>query len=163
MARYDITHACGHSTAHQIYGGNARREEQAGWEARRPCPECRAAHAHQRDTTAATQIRQADENDGLPELSGTDRQIPWGTRVRRERLEQVRDYLETTLGGQGAERVWPLVLRLARHQGEAGWWIDHRRATGPAVWEALLVGAGEAEAEQVLEQAERACREEARP
>lgn len=65
-----------------------------------------------------------DEQHGLPELNGTEKQIAWATRNRYEVLTEILDS-EDQLPEQSAEQVIEVSKSLTR----AGWWLDNTTDT----------------------------------
>ena len=75
MAKYTVTRSCGHSETHQLYGKYTERERKIAWMETTLCREC--YRAKQADDAAA-KTRDA----GLPELTGTPKQIAWAESIR---------------------------------------------------------------------------------
>lgn len=131
MAKYQITHACGHTVTHNIVGTNVRgeREQRAEWLAARPCQDC---HRKQQ------QERAAEANKGLPALVGTEKQIAWAEQIRakaassllpiREMIDARRD-LEPTQAN-----VIITVIDNALAQTDSRYWIDNRDASFDGRW-----------------------------
>ncbi len=62
-----------------------------------------------------------DEEHGLPELTGSDRQVRWSTTVRYQVLTELIDAAETRPGPFDAEQIIEVAKALVR----AGWWLDN--------------------------------------
>ncbi len=93
-------HACGHAGERvQMYGPTDGRERRLRAMERQDCPECRAMRAKEQAAAA-----------GLPELSGTPKQIAWASEIRERALR--------LLPAEQAEKVKP--------ETSARWWIDHQ-------------------------------------
>lgn len=140
MAKYEITHTCGHLQTHQIYGPNTRgqRAYQARQLAARPCDTCTRATRDQ-VSAAATEMAQAA---GWPTLTGTPRQIAWAQTLRADVLAALIAELadHPQIPDAIREEVVDLYTRVALREQDAGWWITSfaRRGTGrPA---AIIVG-----------------------
>lgn len=75
MAKYNITHSCGHTQEHQIYGTNrhGERDRKVEWLENNLCGECYKAEM----TAWAT-----ESNKQWPELVGSEKQIAWAMRIR---------------------------------------------------------------------------------
>lgn len=118
MAKYAITHSCGHQVTHQIAGPTKDRDGRVRWLAERPCQECQRA---------AEAAEAADRNQaaGLPALAGTAKQVTWA--------EQIRADFEVFAGKLGAyaktdqeRQTFAAWVAWVRGQTTAAWWIDHR-------------------------------------
>lgn len=90
MAKYQVTFTCGHTETIQLFGKTSERERWIEWaEQNKVCPECyekQKKEARQVATWAAA--KEADEN-GLPTLSGSDKQIKWAETIRAEKLAEI--------------------------------------------------------------------------
>lgn len=124
MARYEITHSCGHIEDHQIYGTNVHgeRERKAEWLSGRLCSACYQAQKEQdarqrEDDNAAAATENAEM--GLVALSGSDKQILWA--------EAIRKTARTALSGIVKADRADVVFALLNLPTTASWWIDHRR------------------------------------
>lgn len=67
--------------------------------------------------------RQANQQEGLPPLEGTPRQVDYAEVVRHQRLAEAR------------RRLRPSEVRMLSEVTSAQWWIDHRRTQ----WSRLLL------------------------
>lgn len=121
MGKEYVTHSCGHEVVHQLYGPHASRDRKAAYLATQACPDCQKAA---RDLANAAKNAEAAEQAnaaGLPELTGSEKQIAWATTIRQEKLgqiEQINDYGLSLLTGQTA----------------ASWWIDLRNEDFSSVY-----------------------------
>ena len=77
------------------------------------------------------------EDEDLPRLTGTPKQVAWATTLRRKALSDVAAYLEYVFESQGRQSpsVKDMELLEAKKeraleplvaQTEAAWWIDRR-------------------------------------
>lgn len=97
-------HACGHSgERYQAYGHHSGRERQLAAIEAHLCPDCRKAAAE----------KTAQEN-GLPMLSGSPKQISWASDIRERALR--------LLPSERSEKLRP--------ETSAKWWIDNRSSLG---------------------------------
>ena len=71
MAWYTINYTCGHTERVQLYGKHADRDRIIAAKERRACPECEAKQAQEQAAS-----------DGLPALTGSDKQISWASDIR---------------------------------------------------------------------------------
>lgn len=127
MAKYDITHSCGHTITHQICGTNVRgeRDSKKTWLESRDCSECyRKAQA---DKAAA-------DNQDLPALSGSAKQVAWAETIRaasKKSLEEARNIINPD-HPKAAEVADLIDATLAKT--EARYWIDNRGIAFDARW-----------------------------
>ena len=75
MAKYTITHSCGHEHEYQLFGKSNERERKMAWLESQECPECRRK-AEEEAAKAAT------EGIELPELEGSEKQVKWANTIR---------------------------------------------------------------------------------
>lgn len=102
MAKYDVTHTCGHTVEIEQFGPEQARREARAQMRQHPCLACRNAEA------AA-----ANAEAGLPALTGSPKQIAWAESIRAKAVAN-----RTTT---------PEQQRIAG----AAWWIDHRSQLSP--------------------------------
>src|SRR5699024_10988774 len=62
-----------------------------------------------------------EEEHGLPEIEGSDKQIPWATRVRYEVLAEIVDSDES----ENDQHVAKRVIEISKSIPKAGWWLDN--------------------------------------
>lgn len=132
-----VTYACSHSHWQDIHGMELHRRRVLAAAQSNPCPSCRASLA-----------RSVAEQEGLPPLQGSDRQIAWAHQIRTEAMAQAgalsceMDRAEAVLStperwprGLDAEeaqhrlealRAKRAALQRLWHEARASWWIDHR-------------------------------------
>jgi len=136
MAKYHITHSCGHTVTHNIVGTNAhgerdRREQQLTSQV---CSDCYRA-----EQTAAA----VEANAGLPALSGSEKQIAWAESIRAKAvasLEEARAQInhEHPLATRAGELIDDVLA-----QSEARYWIDNRGCRYDMAWLASKIQGGE--------------------
>ncbi len=125
MAKYDVTHSCGHAAEHQLYGKLAQREYRMERLAEETCPDCQAAERDRANQQAARDNADA----GLPSLTGSDKQIKWAESIRQDILADTATLRDRIVSGapDDAERDRALsALRSVTDQTSAAWWIDNR-------------------------------------
>ena len=89
--KYEVTYSCGHVGTVQIYGTAAEREKKIAWyENYAVCPDCYKKARQEEATTAAKQAKA----DGLPALTGSEKQIRWAESIRKEKMAAAREWLE---------------------------------------------------------------------
>jgi hypothetical protein len=129
MAQYDITYACGHADTLQLYGPEQKREWLLEKKARGVCPDCyRAQKDAARDADRASALADAVAQ-GLPPLTGSDKQVGWALTVRRDFLTALDAWLEQNpiRPDPDADPLREAVASV-RAEPRAKWWIDHARA-----------------------------------
>lgn len=132
MSKYHIERSCGHTEDIQIYGTNSHgeRERRAEWEAGRMCRECYlAAREVERKAAAAKALADA-ATAGLPNLSGSEKQISWAVQIRAEQAKILDDinhppaHLPAMFAAAHADLI--AMCRRILQESRASWWIDHR-------------------------------------
>lgn len=127
MAKYDVSHTCGHEATHTIFGKGSFREWKLKRLAEEPCFDCQMAVRNEHAAAKSEEL-------ALPALTGSDKQIAWATTLRVEKLAEARTYISDLLargrenGHDVAEATIELEKLLVRleHQTEAKFWIDNR-------------------------------------
>lgn len=141
MSWYEITRSCGHIESIQIYGTNVHgeRERKAAQLAENPCGDCRRAG---RDQAASAQAADL----GLPELTGSDRQIAWAMTIRATALTgldtwraQIAERLANHPEEQErADQLLTTLETVVAGHTDARWWIDNRVRTVDALQREVL-------------------------
>ena len=126
MARYQVTHSCGHERTVQITGTDVRgeRKQKAAWLATRLCPSCAKAardEDHQALNTAATAQAIAA---GLPPLEGTPRQTAWAESIRMGLFDQLRERAAGTPYENRTGDIMTVYMRAASAVTAASDWIE---------------------------------------
>jgi hypothetical protein len=155
MAWESITHKCGHTERHQLYGPGRDRSRRAEWMAGNLCSECYQAELQRQRAEEAEQAKEQAQRAGLPDLTGSEKQVEWAERLRAAFVgveaatqstivyqaiqgghpddEALSEALLQRFGGdqQAAcnacdEAVLPLFWEAVASQTSAAWWIDNR-------------------------------------
>lgn len=133
MSRHTVTHACGHTQDHQLYGPYKDRDRQAARLADTACTECwRADQDRQhREANAAAAIDNAAA--GLVALTGSEKQVAWAESIRKPILAALdalpADLKHPSLSPDAQAELSDavaLVICEVRDQSSARWWIDNR-------------------------------------
>lgn len=137
MAQYTVSHACGHTQTHQLYGKTVDRQSRAEWLATQDCTEC----------YRAAKLAAATKNTAhLPALTGSEKQIAWATTIRAEKVAELDDLaakceaLSDTVPAAQADAIRN-AIQTARNQADAGWWIDNRNCSGRELAQKFHTGA----------------------
>ena len=132
--KYAIHYTCGHEGEASLVGPGARRERRIEAMEREVCPECQAAAV----------ARHAEAN-GLPQLSGSPKQVAWAGGLRVELVGQwarevahAEGHIKDGEASAVSPEVGALICAAARADLEArrGWtsaraWIDARDTRAP--------------------------------
>lgn len=138
MAKYTVTHSCGHTETHQIYGPHKDRPRRAEWLGNRKCEECRSKdHQEEREAENAS-AAEANAAAGLPALEGSERQVAWAESIRRPICEELKKTEAKIAAPEGlspeAAEEWGdavvLIVDEIRGRTSAKWWIDEGRLLG---------------------------------
>lgn len=89
MAKYNITYACGHTGDVQIGGKTRDRDRRAEYEATKLCYACYTAKLATERSAKNDLARTEATEAGLPELTGSDKQIAWSMSIRKNVLDQL--------------------------------------------------------------------------
>lgn len=71
MAKYYITHSCGHEEEVELFGPGKERDRRIKQMESHECADCRAKHATERDISR-----------GLSALKGSPKQVAWASDLR---------------------------------------------------------------------------------
>ena len=118
MSKYEIEHACGHTTTVNICGTNVHgeRERKAAWLASHPCDACRAAK---------------NGEDGMAELKESEKQIAWALDIRSGLIRDYESFVNRCgKGAEGAEdavaEIYSRMLSQLTEQTSAEWFIENQ-------------------------------------
>jgi hypothetical protein len=137
--RLAVLHSCGHEVFHEIGGPPRTRRWQAEQRGQRPCADCKKL-AWMTDTAVdnATFAAIADEQD-LPKLEGTERQVVWATTLRGQLLDSLPVKLvelNKLAGKRGHDTIAvdgagiAVIRRVILSETSAPWWIENRKQLG---------------------------------
>lgn len=87
MSKYTITHCCGHTQEHKLYGKIADRERKAEWLATQVCTECWLKEQQKARDKKDAGIDVAFDKlhiNNLPSLEGTPKQVAWAEKIRKQ-------------------------------------------------------------------------------
>lgn len=86
MAKYTITHECGHTEEVVLFGKSSERDRRIKWLESIPCRDCLRNSEIER-------AKAQEEEFGLPDLTGSEKQINWAITIR---ARKVKEFSETT-------------------------------------------------------------------
>lgn len=118
MAKYTINHICGHQVTVQLFGAYKDREKRIAYLETCECDECRKAKAN---AAAAA----AKEERGLPDLTGSEKQVAWANTIREGAFKALDCLKPFTDNEQAREMVESWRTRMTS-ENSAKWWIDNR-------------------------------------
>jgi hypothetical protein len=131
MAKYTVTHKCGHTQQHVIYGSNR------DWELKRLAEQvCAACYKEALLKDDGKDVAWAQES-GLPALIGSEKQIPWANSIRRGKWAELDKEEErfNALAAQAAAEHTEYIAQIkaafqtVRSEDRAAWWIEHKSAS----------------------------------
>ncbi len=149
MARYDVTYTCGHNDRIQLYGKHKDREWWLAREHEKLCPDCYRAKLEEDRRKQNEEAAAKNREKGLPELEGTEKQIPWAEALRGKFMQKAQEEIER-INQIDAERI-KIGMELAAQKASASWWIDTRFDSVGSIVGALIK---EAEIERTTPPAE---------
>jgi hypothetical protein len=129
MAKYNVTHSCGHEQTLQLFGKNDQRDWAIERAERGLCPDCWKLQKDKEREEAGIQARAIAAQKGWVSLKGSEKQCLWAETIR---LAMLVDFDQLIAGGQRspiAEQIVPsLVATMEWAEGikNAKWWIDNR-------------------------------------
>ena len=121
--KYTVKRKCGHEERIALFGSYNSRQKQLEWEASKLCKACYIEEKKQAEKTDA-------ESLGLPELTGSEKQIAWANSIRLEWakpfLAKLDSWRERGADEADIERCRQAFLAVLSNRTEAKWWIDHQ-------------------------------------
>jgi len=136
MAKYTITHSCGHTVEHQIYGSNSKgeRDRKIAWLEAHVCSECYKVEKMEK-------AAQTNSDANMAELEGSPKQIAWAEDIRNKILPAIAEMQKKIDEGKGTSELYikqrdamQAAINEVRGQSSAKWWIDHRDERFDAGW-----------------------------
>jgi hypothetical protein len=123
MSKHEITHACGHTVTHNIIGSIGEKCGKAAWLAERDCPKCWAENkaAERR----AEQDKTREVADGLPAMTGTEKQVAWAEQIRADAYSTAKGKFER-LAEDARKRAVDTLDYYVGVETSAKFWIDNK-------------------------------------
>ena len=118
MAKYTINHTCGHQVTIQLFGAYKDRERRIAYLETCECDECLKEKAN---AAAAA----AKEERGLPDLTGSEKQVAWANTIR-EKAYKALDCLKPFSTNDKTEAMMDDWKEKLDAHTESKWWIDKR-------------------------------------
>ena len=129
MAKYEITYKCGHTGTVELFGKGSDRERKLEWMSKNHiCPEC----LEKEKQAAQKAIIEEAKNAGLPELTGSEKQVAWAISIRQTFIEAIENGIATSDAKYADNPQWTesrsaivsSVEYIKSTKTEAKWWID---------------------------------------
>lgn len=118
MAKYIVTHACGHQVEYRLNGAYSIRERRIAYLETCNCYECKKAQAN------ALAV-ESKEKRGLPDLTGSEKQIAWANTIR-ECVYSALDKLTTHTSNEQAKQMVDNWREKMNNKTTAKFWIENR-------------------------------------
>jgi len=136
LAKYDVKFSCGHTEFIQLVGKIRERERRIEWlENHGLCSECFEVERRRRFEEESRKAAEEAKEYGLPELTGTEKQVAWANTIRQEWIEKVESEIRTWITDDESrdEEVRGALKRVVEEHlintVDARWWIDNRNAS----------------------------------
>jgi hypothetical protein len=129
MAKYQVTHSCGHTKTLQLFGKSDQRDWAIERAERGLCTECWKLQKEKEKEEAGLKARAFAAEQGWVVLEGSEKQTLWAETIR---LAMLVDFSKLIQGAQSSPKAEALVpalvdtLEWAEGVKSAKWWIDHR-------------------------------------
>ena len=120
--KVNITYSCGHEGTIEVFGKAEERERKIKYfEECGLCPNCYKAEKKTEEKSFA-------ETYGLPGLKGSEKQISWANKIRKELIqafEKEKLAIRKGAGDDFADFLDDFTKNYYQNDS-ASWWIDHR-------------------------------------
>lgn len=138
MAKYAVTHSCGHDQVHVLFGKHKDRESKIEWLATTLCTDCYHGKLRDEREAASKQCHDWSKSEGLSPLTGTEKQIAWAETLRASMLgnvrieaDRIKAHIEEHKCGDdpAMQAAWAAILdslTWLSQQAMAKFWIDNR-------------------------------------
>lgn len=97
MAWYEGTFSCGHEGRVNIIGPNKDRQWKIDYHFSGLCPECYEKERQEKIERENMKAAQEAQKMELPDLEGTDKQVPWANTLRLKFIEKMEDIIKVTM------------------------------------------------------------------
>lgn len=129
MAKYDVIHSCGHTREISLFGPHKERDRKLHYLATVPCFDCQKKAKEQKAI-------EHEKAEGLPTLTGTDKQIAWARAIRHEVFRQLSEIPAEKIDSEFAD-----FCSWLHKQISAKWWIETRDVHVPSANPIALIAA----------------------
>ena len=124
---FSIEFSCGHTESKDLSSTPAgkRKAKAFGLGKNYVCSKCfkakGKAELEKQNKQQLVDAQSFEEDHGLPEIEGSEKQISWATRVRYEVLAEIVDSDES----ENDQHVAKRVIEISKSIPKAGWWLDN--------------------------------------
>lgn len=140
MAKYNITHTCGHTERVDIIGHYTQREKRIEYLESKPCFDCIRAEQAAAAKAAAAQVQESGLQ--LVALTGSPKQIAWAETIRGntfaaieaerqefERVGQINGHSLDELRSSPTAAQIERTRQVLAGKADARFWIDNREVS----------------------------------
>ncbi len=128
MAKYTVTRVCGHEETVVLFGKLKNRDWRLeNVEPQKLCYECWQKKLEQEREEENQEAAEVAREQGLPQLTGSDKQIAWAETIRQQMLAEIDSFIFRDIKAE--HRNDPKLFEAVDHiknTTEAHWWIDNR-------------------------------------
>lgn len=116
MALYDVKYCCGHTFSTKIYGRADNRKRRIEYLSNYCyCPQCEEKERQQERESEIDAAWEHAVSEGLPELSGTEKQVEWALVLRYRFLQYLKK-----------DKADPFLRWIVEEHTDANFWINNR-------------------------------------
>jgi len=112
MSKYEITYKCGHKKTIELFGKMSERENKIKRLEQQDCNDCKRL---------AGKNQKGKDLVGLPDLTGSDKQIDFALQIRLKFVKDIRE-LELNMPDNAKNSVEAWLSS----KTESNWWINNR-------------------------------------
>ena len=107
MAKYNVTYKCGHEGRVELFGKMSARDWRLEQMAGELCPECQ-----KKESERAT--AEFEEENGLPLLSGSEKQVAWARKLRYDFLSGAQEISKNYEKAEFHEKIYTMNEELQK-------------------------------------------------
>lgn len=138
MARYYVTHSCGHVSEVHLLGKMKNRQWRLDQMALELCPDCEKKENEEWQKKKSAKVVEWLEEIGISEqaaLFGSEKQVKWAGDLRRWFLYDCFCFYDESYASEGYPREYvekekAMVFEYLAKKELATFWIDHRKLNG---------------------------------
>lgn len=125
MAWYYGTYSCGHEGRTDITGPVKNRQWIADRRFEGLCPECYQKQKEDGRAKASSESADKAKEQGLPKLTGTEKQVAWAETLRLQMFEVFEKFNERD-GIRKHQDTYDHFMTVIKNESRAKWFIDNR-------------------------------------
>jgi len=141
MAKYTVSHICGHDETHNLFGPTGDRQRKMEWLRTVPCSACHRADMQADRERAAEESARINAERGLPALLGSPKQIAWAEEIRARLVAELRDLLARVISNAPSAADAAAVQGAAAQiesETSAAQWIEWRNSSPQTIIRQIL-------------------------